>query len=61
MSGGSFTAAYYGLFGERIFEDFEEKLNEMGIREISKDLRHEIRQKYKKYKKSKKKRKNLEF
>src|SRR3972149_7972761 len=25
VSGGSFTAAYYGLFGRRIFEDFEEK------------------------------------
>lgn len=25
VSGGSFTAAYYGLFGERLFEDFEEK------------------------------------
>jgi len=25
VSGGSFTAAYYGLFGERIFVDFEEK------------------------------------
>ena len=25
VSGGSFTAAYYGLFGERIFEDFEDK------------------------------------
>jgi len=24
VSGGSFTAAYYGLFGERIFKDFEE-------------------------------------
>lgn len=23
VSGGSFTAAYYGLFGERIFEDFD--------------------------------------
>lgn len=23
VSGGSFTAAYYGLYGERIFEDFE--------------------------------------
>jgi NTE family protein len=23
VSGGSFTAAYYGLFGERIFQDFE--------------------------------------
>jgi len=25
VSGGSFTAAYYGLRGERIFEDFEER------------------------------------
>ena len=25
VSGGSFTAGYYGLFGERIFEDFEGK------------------------------------
>ncbi len=25
VSGGSFTAAYYGLFGDRIFEDFQEK------------------------------------
>ena len=24
VSGGSFTAAYYGLFGEQIFEDYEE-------------------------------------
>lgn len=24
VSGGSFTAAYFGLFGDRIFEDFEE-------------------------------------
>jgi len=24
VSGGSFTAAYYGLFGDRIFEDYEE-------------------------------------
>ena len=24
VSGGSFTSAYYGLFGERIFDDFEE-------------------------------------
>jgi NTE family protein len=23
VSGGSFTAAYYGLFGDRIFEDYE--------------------------------------
>ena len=26
VSGGSLTAAYYGLFGEQIFEDFEEKV-----------------------------------
>jgi NTE family protein len=25
VSGGSFTAAYYGLFGDRIFDDFEER------------------------------------
>ena len=25
VSGGSFTSAYYGLFGERIFQDFEKK------------------------------------
>ena len=25
VSGGSFTSAYYGLFGDRIFEDFESK------------------------------------
>jgi len=25
VSGGSFTAGYYGLFGERVFEDFETK------------------------------------
>jgi NTE family protein len=25
VSGGSFTAAYFGLFGERIFEDFEQR------------------------------------
>ena len=25
VSGGSFTAAYYGLFGDRIFQDFEKK------------------------------------
>ncbi len=25
VSGGSFTAAYYGLFGDRLFEDFETK------------------------------------
>ena len=26
VSGGSFTAAYFGLFGDRIFEDFESNL-----------------------------------
>lgn len=26
VSGGSFTAAYYGLFGERIFSDFEQRM-----------------------------------
>ena len=36
------------------FEDFKGKLNELGIGEISKDLRQEIKQRYKKYKKSKK-------
>ncbi|MDB4433290.1 patatin-like phospholipase family protein [bacterium] len=25
VSGGSFTSAYYGLFGDRIFEDYEER------------------------------------
>ncbi|NIO42613.1 MAG: patatin-like phospholipase family protein, partial [Burkholderiales bacterium] len=25
VSGGSFTAAYYGLYGDRIFQDFEER------------------------------------
>ena len=25
VSGGSFTSAYYGLYGERIFEDFEDE------------------------------------
>lgn len=25
VSGGSFTAAYYGLYGQRVFEDFEKK------------------------------------
>ncbi len=31
VSGGSFTAAYYGLFGDRIFEDFEEKFLKKNI------------------------------
>ena len=25
VSGGSFTSAYYGLYGDRIFEDYEEQ------------------------------------
>jgi len=31
VSGGSFTAAYYGLFGDRIFEDFEEKFLKVNV------------------------------
>jgi NTE family protein len=31
VSGGSFTAAYYGLFGDRIFEDFEDKFLRQNI------------------------------
>ena len=31
VSGGSFTAGYYGLFGDRIFEDFESKFLKKGI------------------------------
>ncbi|MCZ6690300.1 MAG: patatin-like phospholipase family protein [Planctomycetota bacterium] len=31
VSGGSFTAAYYGLFGDRIFEDFEEQFLKKNI------------------------------
>ena len=34
VSGGSFTAAYYGLYGDRIFDDFEEVF-----------LRHNVQQK----------------
>jgi NTE family protein len=30
-SGGSFTAAYYGLFGDRIFEDFESRFLKKNI------------------------------
>ncbi|UCD01249.1 MAG: HAD-IA family hydrolase [Promethearchaeota archaeon] len=36
------------------FEKFKEQLNELGIGDISKDLRHEIKKRYKKYKKTKK-------
>ena len=31
VSGGSFTAAYYGLFGNRIFEDFEDRFLKKNI------------------------------
>ena len=31
VSGGSFTSGYYGLFGDRIFEDFEEKFLKKNI------------------------------
>jgi NTE family protein len=31
VSGGSFTAAYYGLFGDRIFRDFEAKFLKKNI------------------------------
>jgi NTE family protein len=31
VSGGSFTAGYYGLFGERIFQDFETKFLKKNI------------------------------
>lgn len=34
VSGGSFTAGYYGLFGERIFEDFETKFLKKNIQGI---------------------------
>ena len=36
------------------FEKFKRQLNELGIVKISKDLRHEIKKKYKRYKKTKK-------
>lgn len=35
VSGGSFTAAYYGLYGEKIFEDYEEAFL---YHEVSEDL-----------------------
>lgn len=35
VSGGSYTAAYYGLFGDRIFQDFERKFLK---RNLQKDL-----------------------
>ena len=39
VSGGSFTATYYGLFGERIFKDFETKFLKNDVqKEIEKRL-----------------------
>ncbi len=34
VSGGSFTAAYYGLFGKRIFEDFEDRFLKADIEKV---------------------------
>ena len=39
VSGGSFTAAYYALFGKRLFADFRTKL-------LEKDLHAEIRHQF---------------
>jgi predicted acylesterase/phospholipase RssA len=39
VSGGSFTGAYYALFGDRLFEDFREKFLYRNIqKELSQDL-----------------------
>ncbi len=35
VSGGSFTAAYYGLFGDRIFIDFEEKFLKRDVQSVA--------------------------
>ena len=35
VSGGSFTSAYYGLYGERIFEDYKEVF-------LTKDIEHKL-------------------
>ncbi len=34
VSGGSFTAGYYGLFGDRIFDDFEEKFLKHDVQSV---------------------------
>jgi len=34
VSGGSFTAAYYGLFGEQIFDDYEEVFLKSNVQKI---------------------------
>ena len=39
VSGGSFTAAYYGLFGDRTFQDFEQKFLKKNIQG---ELRNQI-------------------
>jgi len=39
VSGGSFTAAYYGLFGDRIFQDFEQKFLKKNVQG---ELRNQI-------------------
>lgn len=39
VSGGSFTAAYYGLFGDRIFQDFEQKFLKKNVQV---DLRNQV-------------------
>ncbi|MFX0028022.1 MAG: HAD-IA family hydrolase [Candidatus Hermodarchaeota archaeon] len=41
------------------FKKFKETLNQLGIGDINKDLRHQIKEKYKKYKKTKKKYKKV--
>lgn len=39
VSGGSYTAAYYGLFGDRLFEDFEGKFLKRDVQgEITREL-----------------------
>ena len=39
VSGGSYTAAYYGLFGERVFEDFEPRFLK---RDVQRDIARAI-------------------
>jgi NTE family protein len=39
VSGGSFTSAYYGLYGDRIFEDFEQR---MLRRDLQTGLLHQL-------------------
>lgn len=37
VSGGSFTSAYYGLYGDRIFEDFEERFLRQDVQGVLTD------------------------